>query len=191
MTPPEVVYTLAFSPGGLKDDGTFHKLEVKLAGAKHLKVEARRGYFAPAKSSTPAEQAEEEIAQALTSNQERQDIPARIAVQAIKLNETQERLRVVTHLDLQLLDFSKAQGENVDHITMAAAILDRNGFKQQGQEKELDLRLPDTKLAQLRKDGLTLEISFDLKPGSYTVREVFRDEKGALSALSRHLNVAL
>jgi hypothetical protein len=163
---------------------------VKIAKGEHLKVDARRGYFAPAKSFTPAEQAEAEIAQALTSNQERQDIPARIAVQAIKVSNTQERLRVVTHLDLQLLEFSKEQGQNVNHLTMAAALLDQNGFKQQGQEKDLDLHLPDAKLAQLRKDGLTLEISFDLKPGLYTVREVFRDENGAMSAMSRHLDVS-
>jgi hypothetical protein len=51
--------------------------------------------------------------------------------------------------------------------------------------------LPDDKLQELRASGLTVEISFDVKPGLYTVREVFRDANGALSAMSRHINVAL
>jgi VWFA-related protein len=188
---PQVVYTLAFAPHDVKYDGSFHKLRVEVLGQSHVTVEARRGYFAPAAAPDPAKQEQGDIEQALTSNDEVNDVPARVAVQAFKVNGTTARLRVVTHLDLQFLDMRRDNGLNVNHLRMAALILDQNGFQVERQEKNLDLRLPDEKLAELRKTGLTVEITFDLKPGPYTVREVFRDANGALSATSRHVNLTL
>lgn len=189
--PPDVVYTLAFAPHNVNYDGSFHKIRVEVAGQPHATVEARRGYFAPAAAPDAARQEQEAIEQALTSNQEVGDIPEHMAMQAFKVNSTEARLRVITHLDLQFLDMRRENGLNVDHLKMAAVVLDQNGFQQQSQEKNLDLRLPDDKLAALRKSGLTVEITFDLKPGLYTVREVFRDANGALSAMSRHVNLSL
>jgi VWFA-related protein len=189
--PADVVYTLAFSPHGINYDGSFHKLKVEVTGQPHLTVEARRGYFAPAAAPDSTRQEQEAIEQALTSNQEVNDIPSRMAMQVFKLNAQQGRLRVVTHLDLKFLEMHKENGINVDHLKLAAVLLDKDGFRQESQEKNLDLRLPDDKLQELRASGLTVEISFDVKPGLYTVREVFRDANGALSAMSRHINVAL
>jgi VWFA-related protein len=43
---PEVVYVLEFSPDGLKTDGSYHRLKVKVDG-EGMRLEARQGYFAP------------------------------------------------------------------------------------------------------------------------------------------------
>lgn len=47
---PEWVYVLELSPTGVKQDGSYHPLKVKVRG-EGLKVEARRGYFALRPSS--------------------------------------------------------------------------------------------------------------------------------------------
>lgn len=44
---PEYVFLLELSLDNVKQDGTFHRLKVKLE-QDGLKVQARRGYFAPA-----------------------------------------------------------------------------------------------------------------------------------------------
>ena len=44
---PNVSYTLAFSPEGLKRNGALHNLKVKLANSSGLSIEARKGYLAP------------------------------------------------------------------------------------------------------------------------------------------------
>lgn len=44
--PPEYLYLLQFSPSGVKEDGTFHSLKVKV-NAKGVNVQSRSGYFAP------------------------------------------------------------------------------------------------------------------------------------------------
>ncbi len=46
---PEYSYTLAFSPGSLKLNGHFHRLKVKVNGGAKLRVQARKGYYAPKK----------------------------------------------------------------------------------------------------------------------------------------------
>jgi VWFA-related protein len=43
---PEVVYVLELSLDGVKSDGTYHRLQVKL-DRDSLDVQARRGYFMP------------------------------------------------------------------------------------------------------------------------------------------------
>jgi VWFA-related protein len=45
---PEFVYLLEMSLEKVKADGTYHRISVKMSGERNgLKVEARRGYFAP------------------------------------------------------------------------------------------------------------------------------------------------
>ena len=50
---PEWVYVLEFSPTGVKQDGSYHPLKVKVKD-EGLRVEARRGYFAFRPSSSKA-----------------------------------------------------------------------------------------------------------------------------------------
>jgi VWFA-related protein len=49
LATPESFYVLGFSPGESKADGSFHELKVKLKEARKLTVQARGGYFAPAR----------------------------------------------------------------------------------------------------------------------------------------------
>src|SRR6202040_2190135 len=44
---PEYSYVLAFTPQGLKLDGSYHSLKVTLKNSQKLTLQARRGYFAP------------------------------------------------------------------------------------------------------------------------------------------------
>jgi VWFA-related protein len=43
---PEVVYVLELSPDGVKPDGSYHRLKVKVDG-EGMRLQARQGYFAP------------------------------------------------------------------------------------------------------------------------------------------------
>jgi VWFA-related protein len=47
---PEYVYLLELSLENVKPDGTYHRLKVKV-GQDGLKLQARRGYFAPAEKN--------------------------------------------------------------------------------------------------------------------------------------------
>lgn len=187
---PGVYYNLAFSPGEMKFDGRFHNLTVKLAGNQSLTVEARRGYFAPSKSAKPEERAREEIAGAIFSQDELSQIPMDVHTQFFKQNQLDATLSILARLDLRFLQFRKEEGRNLNVLTVVTVIFDQDGNFVQGKQKKVDLRLRDASLERLAQSGLTMRTSFNIKPGTYVVREVIRDSEGAqLSGLSKTVEI--
>jgi VWFA-related protein len=179
---PPISYLLAFSPQNLKLDGRFHVLKVTLANKRKYSVQARRGYYAPRTAADPAETAKREIEEALFSQDEIHDLPAELHTQFFKKDEAEARLAVVTHLDLRGIRFRKAEGRNRDDLTVATAIFDENGKFVTGGEKIVEMRLLDATYDRLGRSGLTVKSSFDIKPGTYLVRQVVRDAEGSQMA---------
>ena len=187
---PEVYYVLGFSPQNLKYDGRFHTLKVTLTTREKVTIQARRGYYAPQKLADPAAQAKEEIEQALFSHDELHELPMEVHTQFFKLNEVDSRLSVVTRLDLHFVPFRKEAGRNLNNLTLVTALFDRDGRYMTGKEKILQFRLLDASLEKLTRSGVTAKTSFDVKPGTYLVRQVVRDAEGAqLSALNRTVEI--
>ena len=180
---PAASYLLAFSPQNLKIDGRYHTLNVTLAN-KQLKysIQARRGYFAPRTINDPVEAAKEEIQEALFSQDEIRDLPVDLQTQFFRMDETQARLAVLTHVHLKGIRFRKADGRNRDDLTVATAIFDQNGNFITGAEKIVEMRLRDQTVERLAASGFTVKSSFDIKPGTYLVRLVVRDAEGAQMA---------
>jgi len=187
---PDVAYVLAFSPQNLKFDGSFHSLKVTLIKPKGLTVQARRGYYAPKRPADSSAQAKEEIEQALFSKDEVNELPLTIQTQFFKLNELDAQLSVLTHVDLHLLRFRKEGERNLNNLTLVTAVFDRDGKLVTGKQKTVDFRLRDQTLEQLLRSGITVKISFDIKAGTYLVRQVVRDtEGGQLAGLNRTVEI--
>ena len=180
---PAASYLLAFSPQNLKIDGHYHTLSVSLKD-KQLKysIQARHGYFAPRSIKDPVEAAKEEIQEALFSQDEIRDLPVDLQTQFFRMDQTQARLAVLTHVNLKGIRFRKADGRNRDDLTVATAIFDENGNFITGGEKIVEMRLRDQTVDRLAASGFTVKSSFDIKPGTYLVRLVVRDAEGAQMA---------
>jgi VWFA-related protein len=186
----EVSYVLAFSPRNLKPDGRFHKLKVSLENPKGFTLQARRGYFAPKASEDAAARAKEEIEDAVYSQDELKELPIDVHTQFYKVNESDVRLSVLTHLDMSSVRFRKEQDRNLNDVTFITVLFDRDGKYITGKEKKLLFRLRDTTLTKLTQSGITLKTEFDLKPGTYMVRQIVRDSQaGQLSGLSRTVEI--
>ena len=179
---PALAYVLGFSPQNLKVDGRYHTLDVKLANKLKFKLQARRGYFAPKSVSNPEEEAKQEVMAALYSQDEITDLPAELHTQYFKKDSDTARLAVLTRLDLKGLRFRKAEGRNRNDVTVATAIFDENGNFVTGGEKIVEMRLLDATYDKLSHSGITVRSSFDVKPGTYLVRQVVRDSEGAQMA---------
>jgi VWFA-related protein len=179
---PEVSYLLGFSPQNMKLDGRFHQLKVSLADKSKLVVQARRGYYAPHTLKDPAQLANEEIQEAIFSQEEIRDVPIELQTQFFKSSDTQAKLAVLTRVDVNAIRFRKDAGRSRDNLTFATAIFDENGNFITGGEKILEMRLLDPTLTRLNHSGLTVKSSFDVKPGTYLVRMVVRDGEGAQMA---------
>ena len=186
----EVSYVLAFSPHNLKLDGRFHRLKVSLVNPAQFTIQARRGYFAPKASEDAARRAKEEIEQAIYSQDELKELPVDVHTQFFKLNESDARLAVFTHLDMSSLHFRKEQDRNLNDLTFVTILFDRDGKYVMGKEKRVQFRLRDVTLARLARTGITSKVEFDLKPGTYLVRQIVRDsEANQLSGLSRSVEI--
>jgi VWFA-related protein len=179
---PDVSYVLGFSPQNLKLDGHFHTLKVSLTAKSKFVVQARRGYYAPRNLKDPAQEAKEEIQEAIFSQEEMHDVPIELQTQFFKSSDTQAKLAVLTRVDVNAIRFRKDAGRSKDNLTFATAIFDENGNFITGGEKVLEMRLLDPTLARLDHTGLTVKSSFDIKPGTYLVRMVVRDGEGSQMA---------
>jgi VWFA-related protein len=187
---PEVYYVLGFSPQNLKLDGRFHPLQVSLATPKGLSVQARRGYFAPRSAGDPAAKEKEEIEQAVFSQDELHELPVQVNTQFFKINENNAKLSILTRVDLHLVRFRKEQGRNLNNLTFVTALFDRDGKYMSSKEKTIEFHLRDESLEKLTQSGITAKTSFDLRPGTYLVRQVVRDaEGGQLSGLNRTVEI--
>jgi VWFA-related protein len=176
---PAMTYLLGFSPQNLKLDGSMHTLKVSFTRKTNYKIQARHAYFAPKHIVDPTEAAKEEIQEALFSQDEIRDLPVDLHTQFFKTEAFSAKLAVLTHVDIKGVHFRKADGRNRDDLTVATAIFDENGNYVTGGEKIVEMKLLDTTYDRLTRVGLNLKSSFDVKPGSYLVRQVVRDSEGA------------
>ncbi|HKV24182.1 MAG TPA: VWA domain-containing protein [Candidatus Acidoferrum sp.] len=176
---PSITYLLGFSPQNLKLDGSLHTLKVSFLHKSSYRIQSRHGYFAPRHIADPAEEAKQEIQEAIFSQDEIQDLPVDLHTQFFKTSEDEARLAVVTHVDIKSVKFRKAEGRTRDDLTFATAIFDENGNYVTGNEKIIEMKLRDITYERLLVSGLNVKSSFDVKPGSYLVRQVVRDSEGA------------
>ena len=179
---PEVSYMLGFSPQNQKMDGKYHAIKVVMAKKAKYEIQARRGYYAPKKVDDPQEQAKQEIAEAIFSQDEIHELPLDLQTQYFKTENAGAHLSVVSRIDLTAIHFRKADGRSYDNLTVATVIFDENGNYITGGEKLLEMRLRDATYERMSRTGLTMKSSFDLKPGKYLVRQVIRDSEGAQMA---------
>jgi VWFA-related protein len=184
---PEFYYLLAFVPQNLKLDGSFHalKVTVKTPPPVASNIQARKGYYAPRKASNPEDAANEEIEDAVFSHEEMSDFPVELHTQYFK-NEKDATLSVLCRMDPKHIQFKKADGRNINVLTVVSAVFDRNGNYIAGMQKTVNLQIKDETLAKVVAAGvMTLKTNFTVPLGSYMVRLVVRDSEGQLmSALN-------
>jgi VWFA-related protein len=176
--PPEYLYVLAFTPQDLKFDGSFHPLKITLQNGSGFSVQARRGYYAPRHALDSAEQAKEEILEAVFSHDEVHELPVHLDMRYFKTEEFKANLTVVARVDLKHLHFRKADERNNDDLTVVAGIFDRNGNFLTGSQKIVEMHLRDKTLEALSAEGISVRNTFDLTSGYYVVRLVVRDSEG-------------
>jgi VWFA-related protein len=189
---PEYSYVLMFSPADLKLDGKFHHLSVQLAGpakTRDLRLQARKGYFAPSGPPSSAKAAEEDLLDAVYSRDEVNSSRVRIGTRLFKFSPTEARLTIVAHLDSQGLTFRKENDRDVDDVTFATAVFDNDGYLVKGVTNTLQMHLREATLAKVRAAGISVPATFTVAPGTYRVRVVVRDANGLISCLNSDLEI--
>lgn len=179
---PEYIYVLGFSPQELKYDGTYHELKVKVKNARGLSLQVRKGYWAPKHATDAAEEASDEIREAVFSREEIQDIPLDVQTEFFKSSEEKAELTVTGRLDAGALRFKQANDRNNDTVTVVAGLFDSNGNYVQGIRRVMELHLRDQTMAGLQTSGIRIKETFNVAPGRYIVRVVVWDGEGRTMA---------
>jgi VWFA-related protein len=179
---PEYIYVLGFSPQNLKYDGSYHTLKVKVGNLRNAALQVRKGYWAPNHAVDAAEQARDEIREAVFSRDEIQDIPVDVQTEFFRPTDEKTELTVTARLDSAALQFRKEADRNNDTVTVVAGLFDANGNYVSGIQRVMELRLRDQTMAGLQRTGITIKEVFNVAPGRYVVRMVVRDSEGKTMA---------
>ena len=195
-------YILAFDPRDLKPDGKFHRLKVTLA-EKHTSysIQARRGYFAPgneaegkagakeADASSTADQGQEQIREALLSKTEIAQFPVALDAKVSPGQGETRELSLLSHVDPNALHLQKEGEHNLNTLTFVFGVFDQKENLVIAQQRHATVDVTDAQLPEFLKSGMDLGMDFQLKPGSYRIREVVTDSEHRLTALSRNVDI--
>ncbi len=196
-------YILAFDPKELKPDGKFHPLKVTLAEkVSAYSVQARRGYFAPGneaeaktqakegEASSAADQVQEQMRETLLSKTGIAEFPVVLDANVSGTGETRE-LSLSSHVDPQSLHLQKEGEHNLDTLTFILGVFDQKENLVIAQQRHATVDVADGQLPEFLKAGISVDMAFELKPGSYRIREVVTDSAQRLTALSRNVDIPL
>ena len=204
-----VYYILAFAPSDVKQDGKFHALKVTLVEKqKGLSLQARRGYFAPKEgavaevppqpdtrpqasaTTTDAEaQEKEKIREAVLSKADVQELPVEVRTE-VSSGAGSNELAVLAHLDTKSLHFHKQGERNQNTVTFVSVVFDGGGKYVTGQQRQAKVDLPDAALSNLLATGMDVKVTFQLKPGTYKIREVVTDsEEHEMTSSSHNITI--
>jgi hypothetical protein len=185
---PEFSYVIGFSPAEWKPDGSFHSLKVRLPAAKHVSIEAIRGYYAVDANST--DEATADLDDAVFSRDQRTIYQSFFKLDIRSLNTSNEaKVLIVAKIDVRSPDFQKTVGRTHDSLSVVAALFDSNGDYVRGAANMVNLKLL-RQMPEPNDPALTLRWQFDVKSGSYTVRLVIREpESKAITMLNRTLKI--
>ena len=186
----EYIYVLGFSPQELKYDGSYHELKVKAGKLRNVTLQVRRGYWAPNHALDAAEEARDEIRDAVFSREEIQDIPLDVQTEFFRLTDEKTELTVLGRLGVDALQFRKIEDRNNDTVTVVAGLFDANGNYITGIQRVVELHLRDKTLAALQTSGIKIKETFNVAPGRYIVRMVVRDGEGkAMAAFNKGVEI--
>jgi len=97
---------------------------------------------------------------------------------------------VVVRIDVSKLQFGTQDGRKTQRIAFVSALLDAEGKVVTAKEGFMDLALTPETYERLAKSGLNAELSFEVAPGVYKLREVVQEEvSGKLSSSTNSVDL--
>jgi VWFA-related protein len=185
-TETEVRYILGFAPPGPPPDGKFHVLKVKLTTPGRFAVNARRGYFDPAKPLAPAPPDEQQIVDNSVLHGQPVVTLAALTTTGIRHQGSTglPELWVNVRIGLQGVQFVKQQDRSTNFLVFVSALFDQQGNFVAGKQGWMELQLTDAMLEQYRQTGVAGTLTMPVQPGTYRLREVVQEVAGGKISIS-------
>ncbi len=182
---PRARYELGFEPVGIKHDGKFHRVRVRLRPPlRGAAISTRRGYFAPPAVPSPA-RLEWMMDTAMAGSDMLAAVPASLAV-------TQKGLQVIVSLRFNAarLAFVTRQGRREQQLVILAGLYRNGSHFTAGERGVLDLALEPATWKRYRRQGFGADLPLSAPPGRYKLRVVVLESStGGLAAFTRMIAV--
>ena len=186
--PPEVTYLLAFPPDP-EPGGTYHRLDVRLKGARGYSLQSRPGYYA-SKDEPRAPAAERRIDRELFAAGAQTEVPVTVTT-AMRRGESGLTEFVATvHVDVKRLSFLSVSGRRSEKLAFMVALLDDRGSFVEGKEGAMEFLLRQETYAWLVSKGLSADFQLGPRPGKYRLRAIVESEnQGKLTAVNQAVEI--
>jgi len=182
-------YVLGFVSNNPKRDGKLRKLEVK-TNLKRVSVKHRESYLDPRPIDVLAgSKGEKALAKALASSTTSDQLP--LTFRATYFYDESGIARVPIEASLQTTSIElKKKGSNLagDLNVMGIAYAE-NGAVAARFSETVQLLFAKEKEEAFRKQRLTYENYFKLRPGKYLLKLAFADEKGRVGSMEKSLAI--
>ena len=169
-----VTYVLAFQPGEMPMDGSYHKIRVRLKGGPSgARVIHRPGYYAPVPYEQQSPEARQmEAAQLLLGGDLGGPIPVAALAAAVRGAGELAYVPVLVEIDGPSI-LASANGKT-SVLDLYAYALDSNGQVRDFVSQQMGLDLERLEPV-LRQRGVKFFGHLDLPPGQYTLRVLLRE----------------
>ncbi len=182
-----VTYLLTFRPAGLEQDGSYHRLEVKLRNGdlpRSTDLAYRAGYFAPRpyKDLHPLEKSLL-ASDAIASATPRKDLDINVLAAPFRATDARSYLPVIIEVGGKKL-MTGNEGEELSTEFYAYVSNDKGEMKDFFSQR-VSLKLTQQGQEQMRDTGLKYYGHLSLDPGQYLVRVLVRNtQTGRTGVLS-------
>jgi VWFA-related protein len=174
-------YVLGYYPADDRADGRFHRIKVKV-NRTGVEVRHREGYFAPATSKQANAQRTDALTAAVLSL-----IDARGLNMTLRIDPVAGRpaeYRVSLRVQPGAIGLERRGTESRGAVDVIVAQVRADGAEGRSLEKRVDLSVPDERLPEFQREGVSLEHTFALVPSAARLRVVVRDVRtGAVGAI--------
>jgi VWFA-related protein len=178
-------------PADAKRDGRWHAVRVKVkASGAHVRY--RNGYYAPRDfQHLEKESRDEQLADALNSENPEVDLPIAVETSVFRLNDEQAYVPISTKLSPRALDWAQKHDRReaaFDFAVQVRAV--PSGQSVAALRDTISVRLDQQRFAEVNRSSLVYQGGVILAPGNYRLKLVAREnESGKTGTFEENLTV--
>ncbi len=178
-------------PADAKRDGRWHavRVKVKVSGAH---VRYRNGYYAPRDfQHLEKESRDEQLADALNSENPEVDLPIAVETSVFRLNDEQAYVPISTKLSPRALDWAQKHDRREAAFDFAVEVRAvPSGQSVAALRDTINVRFDQQRFAEVNRSSLVYQGGVVLAPGNYRLKLVAREnESGKIGTFEENLTV--
>ncbi|PYV43350.1 MAG: hypothetical protein DMG06_11015 [Acidobacteria bacterium] len=167
-------YVLTYASPAAKSDGRYHKIKLEIS-RPGLRVNHRKGYYAPKEQISFERRKKEDIMEALQAPGNLNEIPMQLSYNYFQLEDAKYQLALLTRVNIRGLQFLEEDARHKNLIHLVVVAFDENDRYVDGLEKSMELNLTDPSYAAMLDYGFTSKVDIKVPPGRYKIRAVVRE----------------